>query len=571
MTAGSILRAVAVAIAIGGAIDPSIAWSRRDKPVVSMIAASTRDQALADRASRALERDFVVARGADAGAAALIVVGDRVPAGIEAGRTPAFALLPAEAVSIDRIDVAERASFDSHVPVGFIAHVPAGSSTVEARLRANGLVVDRQTYTLKTGDAALAGTLTFASTSTGLARLQIEVASGAAKASADAAIDVDRTRWSVLSFDPRPSWASTFVRRALEEDPRFVVTARVATAPRASTEIGAAPAALGESVRSFDLVLVGAPDALTASDVDRLETYARQGGAVCLVMDRLAKGPYERLTGSSGWTGRQTAQPEAIDTGSSRLGKLQVTELVLPALGPATETMATAAGRPVIWRTPVGSGAVIVSGALDAWRQRAAAGSDFARFWQTLIADAAAGARGPIGVTLGQRIFRPGAPMTIRVALGDPDTARATTTEVRARIEGAADTNPIRLWPEQPGLFTTMRSAPTTPGVYRVAVDGTIAAGARRASSVRGAANFLVAADAAEVNDRALVEAWSAAHGGIAVKNEDFNALRDALLRAAQPPARVATRYPLRSPWWIVPFALAISSEWWLRRRRGRP
>ena len=295
-------------------------------------------------------------------------------------------------------------------------------------------------------------------------------------ASADAAIDVDRTRWSVLSFDPRPSWASTFVRRALEEDPRFVVTARVATAPQASTEIGAAPAALGESLRSFDLVLVGAPDALTGPDVDRLEAYARQGGAVCLVMDRLASGPYERLTGSSGWTGRQNAQPEAIDTGSSRLGKLQVTEFVLPALGPAAQTMATAAGRPVIWRTPVGSGAVIVSGALDAWRQRAVAGSDFARFWQTLIADAAEGARGSISVSLGQRVFRPGAPMTIRVAVGDPDTARAATTEVHARVEGTADADPVRLWPEQPGLFTTTRPAPTTPGVYRVAVDGTIAA-----------------------------------------------------------------------------------------------
>ena len=90
MTAGTILRAIAVAIAIAGAIDPSIAWSRREKPVVSLVAASARDEALVDRASRELERDVVVARGADAGAAALVVVGDRVPAGIEAGATPAL-------------------------------------------------------------------------------------------------------------------------------------------------------------------------------------------------------------------------------------------------------------------------------------------------------------------------------------------------------------------------------------------------------------------------------------------------------------------------------------------------
>jgi hypothetical protein len=352
MTAGTILRAVAVAIAVAGAIDPSIAWSRRDKPVVSMITASPRS-GTGDRASRALERDVrgrwrCGRRGRGAGRRG------RSRAGRDRGGNDAcVCLLPADAVSIDRVDVPERASFDSRCP-WVSSRMLAGGSTVEARLRVNGLVVDRQT-SQKTGDDALAGTLTFAATSTGLARLQIEVASGATKASADAAIDVDRTRWSVLSFDPRPSWASTFVRRALEEDSRFVVTARIATAPRASTEIGAAPAALGESLRSFDLGLVGAPDALTGSDVERLEAYARQGGAVCLVMDRLAKGPYERLTGSSGWTGRQSAQPEAIDTGSSRLGKLQVTEFVLPALGPATQT-ATAAGRPVIWRTPSAAG-----------------------------------------------------------------------------------------------------------------------------------------------------------------------------------------------------------------------
>jgi hypothetical protein len=266
------------------------------------------------------------------------------------------------------------------------------------------------------------------------------------------------------------------------------------------------------------------------------------------------------LTGSSGWTGRQNAQPEAIDTNSSRLGKLQVTEFVLPTLGPASQVIATAGGRPVIWRTPVGSGAVIGSGALDAWRQRGIEGGDFTRFWQTLLADAAERARGSIGVQLGQRVFRPGAPMTIRASVGDAGSARNATTQVRARMEGggAAVADPIRLWPEQPGLFAATLPSPTTPGVYRVVVNGTIA-------------SFLVAADAAEVSDRALVEAWTAAHHGIAVRNADWSALGDAIGRAVQPPAHAATWYPWRSPWWLVPFALALSGEWWLRRRAGRP
>jgi class 3 adenylate cyclase len=27
--------------------------------------------------------------------------------------------------------------------------------------------------------------------------------------------------------------------------------------------------------------------------------------------------------------------------------------------------------------------------------------------------------------------------------------------------------------------------------------------------------------------------------------------------------------HPLQSPWWILPFALCLSGEWWLRRRDG--
>jgi hypothetical protein len=32
---------------------------------------------------------------------------------------------------------------------------------------------------------------------------------------------------------------------------------------------------------------------------------------------------------------------------------------------------------------------------------------------------------------------------------------------------------------------------------------------------------------------------------------------------------RAETWHPMRSAWWIIPFALALSGEWWLRRRRG--
>jgi hypothetical protein len=32
---------------------------------------------------------------------------------------------------------------------------------------------------------------------------------------------------------------------------------------------------------------------------------------------------------------------------------------------------------------------------------------------------------------------------------------------------------------------------------------------------------------------------------------------------------RPETRYPMRSWWWLLPFAGCLTAEWWLRRRAG--
>jgi hypothetical protein len=42
------------------------------------------------------------------------------------------------------------------------------------------------------------------------------------------------------------------------------------------------------------------------------------------------------------------------------------------------------------------------------------------------------------------------------------------------------------------------------------------------------------------------------------------------LVRAALQAERRRERWhPMRSAWWIVPFAAALGGEWWWRRRRG--
>src|SRR6185503_11402090 len=114
-----------------------------------------------------------------------------------------------------------------------------------------------------------------------------------------------QTRFSVLFFDPRPSWMSTFVRRTIERDPRFVLTSRVVTSRNVSTDAGRPPARLDDiiALASFDAIVIGAPDALTAADVTGLEAYLRRrGGGVVFLFDQRAPGAYERLTNAGGWT-----------------------------------------------------------------------------------------------------------------------------------------------------------------------------------------------------------------------------------------------------------------------------
>src|SRR5690606_33560406 len=125
-------------------------------------------------------------------------------------------------------------------------------------------------------------------------------------ATADAVVTVSPERWSVLFFDTRPSWTSTFVRRALERDARFDVAFRVITSRAASLAGGQAPQSLADAsgLARFDAIVIGAPDGLAQADVAALEAYMRRrGGAVVLLLDGDAAGPYERLTRVAAWSG----------------------------------------------------------------------------------------------------------------------------------------------------------------------------------------------------------------------------------------------------------------------------
>jgi hypothetical protein len=570
-----VLRGMAIAIAIAALIDPAITSRRAERPAVAIVAASERDSSLALRVASALEKQFIVVRAPFAGAAASVIVGDNLPPNASDLAGPAFAVLADRSgptVTLENVESPATSPATARVPIVATAHVTAARGRVlDVSLRAGGLVVDRASRAIRSDDERVSVPLAFVPTAAGAARLRVSATLGGDSATADVAVDVRDTRWAVLFFDARPSWMSTFVRRAIERDPRFVVTSRIVTSRNVSTDAGVPPARLDDltALGLYDAVVIGAPEALADRDVSGLDAFLRRrGGSVVLLLDRRAPGPYERLADVTTWTNDSTGKAEAIGAGATA-DSMRAAELLWPARLPdgadVVASTRAAAAHPVVWKSPVGAGRVIVSGALDAWRYRDRSVSSFDRFWQTLIAGAAADAPPPLAVATTRRVVRPGEKVRVTSMLRDAvfSTASPLRVSANASIRATASTTPVRLWPgDRVGMFEGSLRAPATPGQYRL----TIAANGAHAD-----VPIIVATGATRPSPATpdLVRAWVASRGGVAVPATEISSLAPRLSGAIHAADRRTMWHPMRSAWWILPFALALSAEWWLRRRRG--
>lgn len=566
------LRALAIAIAIAAFVDPAITSSRAVKPVVSVVGIDARDSSLANRVAGSLEKKFTVLRASVSSADASVLVGRRLPDNVSDLANPTFAVLRERngpTVTIDRVEAPASTPVTARVPVKTVAHVTgAQGRTLEIALRAGGLVVDRTTRMVGSNDERVSIPLALVPTATGAALLRVTVSlANASSANADVAVDVRDTRWAVLFFDPRPSWMSTFVRRAVEQDPRFVVTSRVVTSRNISTDIGQPPGRLDDlaALGGFDAVVVGAPETLSDRDVAGLEAFLRRrGGSVVLLLDRRAPGAYERLLNVGTWASDSTGKAETVASRGAQGDSMRAAELAWPSRLPdgadAVASTRNAAARPIVWTSSVGSGRVIVSGALDAWRFRDRSASSFDRFWQTLIAGAATTAIAPITVTAAKGVVHPRERLGVSALVRD--AALATMLPVKASANAAFISN-LRLWPsERVGLFRGDLRAPAQPGTYRLTLA---------ANGARMDVPIVVAAVVARATPEApdLLRAWAESRGGAAISAADLNSLAPRLVAAIKPADRRMTWHPMRSAWWILPFALLLSAEWWMRRRRG--
>jgi hypothetical protein len=396
--------------------------------------------------------------------------------------------------------------------------------------------------------------------------------SGPVVDSADIAILAESRVLRVFTYEPRPSWALTFVRRALEADPVFSLAASVQASRGIEVRAGnGSPARLtAAALEPFDAVIVGAPEALSNGDVNALETFARQrGGAVILLPDRRPSGPYLSLLPADGFDEVLTDAPVGLE-GPAASG-LEASELAVARRpGPGAAVIASTRHRrelqPVIVSWPIGAGRVVFSGALDAWRYRGAEGDGFNSFWTSIIANVAASAPRALSVSVTPSLISALAPVVVRAAV-PPSALRAVNGRVEMPAIGAMLIGPdgaaeaVRLWPTpEAGVFEGRASA-TATGRYSV-----------RASSGALVAEtpLLVATDVRHPPAAGAegLEEIARATGGVAVSASDLTVLHEHL-RSLPPRYAAVTSRPARSAWWMAAFATALCAEWAVRRRRG--
>jgi hypothetical protein len=584
------LRAVAILIAVLAVIDPAMTSMRASKPRLSVVAADrVHDSALAQRTAKSLEKRFTVIEAPLSATDATVLVGETLPAAFRELSTPLFVVRDdsvSNRVRIETVKVPQTSPLDARVPVTIVVRTfGVRGPALDVSLSSGGAIVDRMTRSIASDRSQF--TLSFAPTAVGAAALRVTARLAGARdsATADVVTDVRPTRWSVLFFDPRPSWLSTFVRRAVERDPRFLVTSRVVTSRNVSTDAGNPPSALDDlaSTSRFDAIVVSAPDALLDREIAGLEDYARRrAGTVVLLCDAPAPGKVSRLTGVMQWAMQRRRVPAPIVARAP--GSLTTDTLLLASeiawampmprtadiLARTAAVGDSTANRAVLWRVPLGAGRVVVSSALDAWRFRDRGQSRFDKLWQTVLADASAASPPAVQVRVSPAPVLPGEDVDVDVVLRDPalrdlasarDTLRASIT---AQIVGAKGSRtPIRLWPTATvGEFHTTLRAPHDTGAYRVVATS---------DGLSADASLIVADNASHAtpSDIDILETLAASRGGKVVSAGALDRLPSIVSSVVHAAPRLETWHPMRSTLWIVPFVLSLGAEWLLRRRAG--
>jgi peptidoglycan hydrolase-like protein with peptidoglycan-binding domain len=577
-------RAMAIAIAIVAAIDPTVRLPSRARPALNVMTLD-RGREVAQLQDALTRAGFALDASAEA---ATVVVGNRVPRALQgAPATPAAAAPPVWALDTTppppNVRIVNRTASTVRFP----------EQAVDVRVTLEGRGVAGKTSEITLEDAGIPvaaakhawsgetehwqAVLQYLPPGARAGRLRITVAGVAGETTlddnvADVGVPPLRGPVRVLVVEAGVTWPALFVRRAIEGEPGFAVAAVQRMTPKFATRAGAPPTRLTrEALTPFEAVLIGAPDRLTAPDLDALRWFVEErGGVAVIIPDARPTGRYVDLFGAAALEPRavDAAVPLAAASGGSALMASELLVTVrLP--GGARPLAATAAHEPVVFAARRGAGGVIFSGALDAWRYRARDEDAFARFWRHAIAEEVTAAPPVLDIAV-DPVVAAGAATRVSVRLRATELpaggSEVGSDRIAARAVGLTSRVdvPVRLWPvAEPGVYEGEWTAPA-PGEYTFSVT----AGSRSADATVTAVAALAGGSVADPSGLALV---ARATGGQVFPADRSAGLVEALKTAYPAIAAVRPMHPMRSAWWVVPFAALLAIEWAFRRRRGLP
>jgi hypothetical protein len=565
------LRGIAVAIAIAALIDPVVETSGRGRPRLAVVAlqASLAAERVRAQLVNALGDTHEIVPHITSDAAAAIVIGDRYPD----EPVPAHLLV----ATVTTADPAPRARLvrleaPREIPAGTAIRVDADIEVLDAgtatdlTVSIDGLEVVRLSHRFTSEHERWHAAMDVVPVGAPPWVVRAAVAPSGEPGSegssvAHAVVALRRDPLAVQVFELRPSWATAFVRRALESDPRFRVES-VSIASRGVEARTAGSVALADvRLDTFDTVVVGGLEQLSAADVRALDRFMRdRGGAVVLVPDARVDSTPARGLMSLQVTERLLERPEKLTTklGAAALDASELLLLRAPAPGVDGDVVATAVdGSPVILSLPRGRGRLFVSGALDAWRYRASDDRAFDRFWRGAIAALALAAAPPIEVAIAPPMLRPLERGEVFVQL---------RADAGAALTASVDGEPIRLWPEpEAGAYRGVFTAPKSPGRMPLEVKVT-------GNRPHGVARDLVVQERVDAlaGSGAPLSLIASSHRGIDVTPERLDELERFVRATVTAPDVAGVRRPMRSTWWLLPFCASLCAEWCVRRRLGR-
>jgi len=565
-----LLRVIAIAIAIAGLMDPALSSSRPPQQRLIAIRMTSAPTVTVERALTANLPGWVVEPregqsrmpcGRDE--QCVVIADGSIDASVPSDLSKPLSLFTVAPGDGSNVAVRSISVSRGHHSAGGVARIELSGTGVGAAMKSEVRVLDGGAVIgSATREWSGASTLTIDvpwwPIDTGARALRIDVPPFEGERTlidnhVDIGVDIGVTRSTVLVFDARPSWSSTFVRRAIEDDRRFAVGYRARLAPALSA--GTANGRL--DVAALDLAstaVIGGVDALTSSDVALLEQFVRvRGGTLVLLPERAPAGPWSRLLPGT-WTEHLAATPETV-------GALHASEVLHAERLPMTATVLARSGSSAsIVVLPVGGGRMVISGAMDAWRYRDLDAGGFDQFWRSLIAEGSASGEG-LQLRFEDALSARGS--RARFTLRDRRMAPAPATEasVIARC-GSALATVIRVWPAGAhGEFmgelpvSSSGSCSIEAAINDRQVAGSIAVAATPAYGVE--------------QTLAKLERRVIASGGVIGRAGEEALLARALATAPMSATVTTTVHPMRAAWWLLPFAGCLSIEWWLRRHAG--